>query len=383
VGWRTNKYQIRKPDSRFTSRIDRRIAANFDWIMLGMVILLITIGLANLYSATRVPGQGKYFATQLRWSIIGMIFLATAFVIHYRLYQGIGYWAYFILNLLLVMVLFFGVTRHGASRWLNMIGFSFQPSELAKLGLVMAMAKYLAANKVPHGYTLRELVIPAGIILLPMVLIMAQPDLGTALLMMLIGGTMIVFAGMRKSAIIALVIGGILMAPISWFVLLKPYQRERLMTLVDPAKDPLTSGYHINQSLIAIGSGKWTGKGFLNGTQNKLRFLPEHHTDFVFSVYAEEWGFLGCFVLLTLFFGLVVWSITIALNSKDRFAAFMGVGLAAIIFWHVVINIGMVVGLAPVVGMPLPFFSYGRSSLITMMLAVGLLLNISSRRYVF
>lgn len=383
MAWRFKKHQLKKPDSRFVGKIDRRIAANFDWIMFSMVVLIIIIGLVNLYSATRVPGQDKYFATQMRWSIIGLVFLSIFFIINYRLYDGIGYWVYFTINFALVLVLFFGPVINGARRWLSLGGLHFQPSELAKIGLVMALAKYLASNKVPKGYNIRELVIPGGIIALPTLLIMTEPDLGTAILMILIGGSMILFAGVKKTTMAGVMVGAMGMMPLAWFFLLKDYQRNRILALIDPSKDPLSTGYHIKQSLIAIGSGKFFGKGFLEGTQNKLRFLPEHHTDFVFSVFAEEWGFFGCLILLVLFFGLVVWSTTIAINSKDRFAAYMAVGLSAIIFWHVFINIGMVIGILPVVGMPLPFMSYGRSSLMSMMIVVGLLLNISSRRYMF
>lgn len=374
---------IRRPDSRFISRIDRRIAAHFDWVLLIMILMLITIGLVNLFSATRIHGKEQYFATQLRWAIIGLVFMATAFVINYRVYEGISYWIYFVMCTLLVAVLIFGPSIHGAKRWLQFAGLSFQPSELAKIGLVMALAKYLASNKVPKGYNIRELIIPGCIILLPTLLILREPDLGTSMLFLLIGASMLFFSGVRKTTIALLV--GILsvIVPLAWKFFLKDYQRERIHTWLDPSSDPLKSGYHIEQSLNAIGSGKVFGKGFLNGTQNKLGFLPEHHTDFIFSVFAEEWGFVGCLVLLALYFGIIVWSMSVALHSKDRFAAFLAVGLASILFWHIFINISMVIGFAPVVGMPLPFMSYGRSSLITMMIIVGLLLNVSSRRYVF
>ena len=377
------RYDLRKPDARFISKIDRRIAANFDWVLFGMIVFVIIIGLTNLYSATRIPGKVHFFNTQFRWSIIGLVFLSVAFIINYRIYEGVGYWIYFGLMTLLVAVLFFGPEINGATRWLQVGNLSFQPSEVAKIGLVMALAKYLASNRVPSGYNLRELVIPGLIILLPTVLIIREPDLGTAVLFMLIGMTMVLFSGVRKSSLIALVVIAAMMIPLAWTMLLSDYQQDRIRTWLEPSKDPLKSGYHIEQSLNAIGSGKLLGKGFLKGTQNKLGFLPEHHTDFIFSVFAEERGFVGCFILLILYMAIIIWCMSIALYSKDRFAAFMAVGLSAIIFWHTFINIGMVIGYAPVVGMPLPFMSYGRSSLITMMIVVGLLLNISSRRYMF
>ena len=375
--------EIKKPDSRFTSSLDRRLAANFDWFMFAMIVLMILIGLVNLYSATRTGAHADAFNTQLRWSIIGIVFLVVAFVINYRLYDAIAYWIYATMIILLMAVLLFGPTINNANRWLSFGGISFQPSELAKVGLVMALAKYLAANKVPHGYNIRELLIPAAIIAGPSLLVLMEPDLGTALVMILISGSMLLFNGVRKRTLIGLFALAASFAPIAWFYVLKEYQKNRILTLLDPNRDPQGTGYHIKQSLIAIGSGKFFGKGYLNGTQNKLSFLPEHHTDFVFSVFAEEWGFIGCLILLLLYFAIIVWSMTISMHSKDRFAAFMAVGLSAIIFWHVFINIGMVIGIMPVVGMPLPFMSYGRSSLMTMMIVVGLLLNISSRRYMF
>ena len=221
--WGLNRYDLRKPDSRFISRIDRRIASNFDWILFGMVVLLVVIGLTNLYSATRVPGKAHFFSTQFRWAIIGMLFLSVAFIINYRIYEGFGYWIYFLFNTLLLAVLFFGPTINGAQRWLQVGNLSFQPSELAKIGLVMALSKYLASNKVPKGYNLRELLIPAAIILLPTVLILKEPDLGTAVLFILIGGTIVIFSGVRKTTVVALVLMVALLIPISWQFILSGF----------------------------------------------------------------------------------------------------------------------------------------------------------------
>jgi len=388
LNFRRKNYQ--NPDSRFISKIDRRIVANFDWVLLVMVALLVVIGLVNLFSTTNLDQtDSRYdrmklnFASQFRWSIIGVLFLIVAFIINYRLHEGTAYWIYSAFLILLVAVLFFGPTIHGAKRWLVMAGLRFQPSELAKLGLVLALAKYLSTNKVPKGYNFREIIIPGGIILVPTLLILKQPDLGTGMLFILIGGTMLIFSGIRWHTIIGLLATFGAIAPMAWKFLLKGYQKERILIWFNPEMDPSDKGYHILQSLNAIGSGKLFGKGFLNSTQDKLGFLPEPHTDFVFAVFAEVWGFFGCIVLLALYFTIIVWSMSVALYSKDRFAAFLAVGLASIIFWHTFINIAMVIGVAPVVGMPLPFMSYGRSSLITMMIVVGLLLNVSSRRYVF
>lgn len=224
---------------------------------------------------------------------------------------------------------------------------------------------------------------PLLLILMPVLLILAQPDLGTAITILAICATMIFFVGIRWQY---LVTGALLVVPLLypvWEHVLKPYQKRRILILLRPDLDPLGAGYHIRQSKIAIGSGMVWGKGFLNGTQNKLRFLPEKHTDFIFSVWAEEWGFVGCFVLLVLFALLIVLCLRVARRSKDRYGSMLVVGMTALVLWQVLINIGMVIGLLPVVGITLPFVSYGGSSLIALCLAIGFIENVSMRRYIF
>jgi len=213
-------------------------------------------------------------------------------------------------------------------------------------------------------------------------LILKQPDLGTALLIFFIGGTMALFAGIRRRTLGLLGCLGGLVAWAGWYKL-HDYQRERILTFLDPERDPLGSGYHIIQSKIAVGSGGFLGKGFMAGTQSQLSFLPERHTDFAFSVFAEEWGFSGCLVLIALYLLLLLWGIYIARRAADRFGMFLALGVTAMLFWHIVVNLGMVIGLLPVVGVPLPLFSYGGTSMITTMIGVGLLLNVSMRRFVF
>jgi rod shape determining protein RodA len=211
-------------------------------------------------------------------------------------------------------------------------------------------------------------------------LIVKQPDLGTALLLIIIAGSMTLFVKIEKRSLLALVVSGSLTVPMVWFVL-KDYQKQRILTFLNPDRDPLGAGYHIIQSKIAIGSGMLVGKGYLKGTQNALSFLPEQHTDFVFSVFAEEWGFAGCAVLILVFLMLIVWALNVAYSCRDPFGSIMAVGISAMIFWQVFVNIGMVMGLMPVVGVPLPFISYGGSSVATMMMSVGLLISISMRRF--
>jgi len=216
----------------------------------------------------------------------------------------------------------------------------------------------------------------------PVLLIVKQPDLGTAMLLLFIGMTVILFAGVRRTALAALVACGMAAAGGGWF-LLHDYQRERIRTFLDPERDPLGSGYHIIQSKIAVGSGGFTGKGFMQGTQSQLAFLPERHTDFAFSVFAEEWGLTGTLVLLLLYLLLILYGIAVARRAGDRFGMYLALGVTAMLFWHIVVNLGMVIGLLPVVGVPLPLFSYGGTSMVTTMIGLGLLLNVDMRRYMF
>jgi rod shape determining protein RodA len=209
-----------------------------------------------------------------------------------------------------------------------------------------------------------------------------QPDLGTAISLLLIGFSIVLFVKIKWRSLLIMIIGGVSILPFMWNFLM-PYQKNRILTFFRPGLDPLGSGYHIIQSKIAIGSGGIWGKGFLKGTQCKLQFIPAQHTDFVFSVLAEEWGLIGGLILLGLYLFLIVWGVNISIRSKERFGAIVAFGVVAMIFWHVIINVGMAVGMMPVVGMPLPFMSYGGSAILSMMAGVGLLLNISMRRYVF
>jgi len=215
----------------------------------------------------------------------------------------------------------------------------------------------------------------------PFLLILKQPDLGTALMLIVIFVSIIAFMGVNRKSLIFVVVSGLILAPGGWF-LLKDYQRERLITFLNPERDPLGSGYHIIQSKIAIGSGEIFGKGFLSGSQTQLKFLPEQQTDFVFSVFAEEWGFIGSMFLIAVFMVIILWGLKIALQAKDSLGTIIAFGVTAFISWEVFINIGMVLGILPVVGIPLPFFSYGGSAMLTLMAAVGLLMNVSARRFI-
>ncbi|MFP4037846.1 MAG: rod shape-determining protein RodA, partial [Desulfobacteraceae bacterium] len=269
-------------------------------------------------------------------------------------------------------------------RWISLGPLSVQPSEVAKFALVAALARFFGTDYAAsqRSYRLRELWRPMVLIALPCALILEEPDLGTTLLLIIVAMSMILFAGVRWQSL-ALMVGTFLSAaPFVW-VNLAPYQKRRILTFIKPDLDTLGSGYHINQSKIAIGSGQFWGKGYLEGTQTRLDFLPEQHTDFAFSVLAEEWGFVGSSLLLMVYLGLIIWAVNIAHNSRDRFGTFLAFGIAAVVFWQVVINVSMTTGLLPVVGIPLVMFSYGGSSVVTTMASMGILMNISMRRFMF
>lgn len=268
----------------------------------------------------------------------------------------------------------------GSRRWLVLGPVTVQPSELAKVGVIIILARYYANNASKRGFTIKGLFKPALMVLLPFMLIVKQPDLGTGLLIVLIAASMAFFAKIEKRSLITMITTGVVSGPLVWFFL-KPYQKQRILTFINPDRDPLGAGYHIIQSKIAIGSGMLTGKGFLKGTQNTLSFLPEQHTDFIISVLAEEWGFAGSALFLLVYLAFLIWGFNIAHKSRDSFGTILAVGITAMIFWEVFINIGMVMGLMPVVGVPLPLISYGGSSVITTMLGIGILMNVSMRRF--
>jgi rod shape determining protein RodA len=277
-------------------------------------------------------------------------------------------------------VVVFGKIAGGSRRWLILGPLHFQPSEMIKIAVVLVLAKYYSKDATARGFTLKELARPMLLAMLPVGLIVMQPDLGTAGLVTLIAVTITLFMKVERRSLLTLLAGCMAVVPAVWLVL-KDYQKRRILTFLNPDHDPLGSGYHIIQSKIAIGSGMITGKGYLQGTQNGLSFLPEEHTDFIFSILAEEWGLVGSALLIFLFIVLILWGVAIAHRCRDPFGTILAVGLTSLFFWQVIINIGMTMGLMPVVGVPLPFISYGGSSTITVAICVGLLMNVSMRRF--
>jgi rod shape determining protein RodA len=362
---------------------DRRLVQNFDWLLLALVVIVCGIGIVNLYSAGYNRGEGTpLFIKQLYWLAVGLGVMFVTLVYDYRHLEKLSYPIYILSIVLLVAVMFGGKMVAGSRRWLPIGPFAFQPAELAKIAIILVLATYFSQRPRMTSMQLKDLIVPGVLVLIPVGLIIKQPDLGSGILVALVAVSMILFVGVKWRTLVGCALTMILLSPMTWHFL-KDYQRQRVLTFLDPEKDPLGAGYHIIQSMIAVGSGQFWGKGFLHGTQSQLYFLPEQHTDFVFSVFAEEWGFVGSAVLLLLYMALAFWGLRLAYDCKDRFGHLLALGVTALIFWQVFINLCMVTGFLPVVGIPLPLFSYGGSSLITTWLGVGFLLNIRMRRYLF
>ncbi len=366
--------------------IDRRLVEYFDWWMLSLTVVIATMGLIALYSAVHAgasTSQSALFTKQLIWYGASIFFMITVFLFNYKSYESWGHLLYFFCIVMLVAVLFFGRYVGGSRRWLAFGIFSLQPSELVKMVVIIVLAKYYTRVSTTKGVNFKELITPVVLTAIPFALIVRQPDLGTAMVVALIAASITLYVKIERRTLICLFTGTMLTVPLVWHFLLKGYQKQRILTFLNPDRDPLGSGYHIIQSKIAVGSGMLMGKGFLKGTQNALDFLPEQHTDFIFTVLAEEWGFLGAVLVLLAFLLLIIRGLQIAQRSRDAFGKMLAVGVTAMIAWQVFINIGMVMGLLPVVGVTLPFISYGGSSILTMMIGVGLLLNVSMRRFLF
>ncbi|MCK9230468.1 MAG: rod shape-determining protein RodA [Syntrophales bacterium] len=365
-------------------KIDRRVLTNFEWLLPLLVVSICAVGVMNLYSA----GSNLPFTTgtpswmkQMYWIGMGLVAMMFCLAVDYRHIVRHGYIIYGISILLLAGVLLYGSITHGSQRWLSLGDFSFQPSELVKLTMVIALIKYIDERNVGTVFSLPALMIPFVIVMLPVVMIIKQPDLGTGVFLLLLFLSIILFAGVEMRAFFTLVAAGVAFLPVMWFAM-KEYQRDRLLMFLNPERDPLGAGYHIIQSIIAVGSGGLIGKGYMKGTQSQLKFLPEQQTDFVFSVFAEEWGFLGVIAVLALFFSILLWGFHIARRARDFSGSMLAFGMTMIIFWGVFVNVGMVLGILPVVGIPLPFMSYGGSCMVVLMMAVGLMMNVSMRRFV-
>lgn len=371
--------------------MDRKSLTNIPWGLIGLVICIALIGLSAIYSATyTAKGPSALFYKQITWLVAGIVVMLLAMLPDYHTIARYAYALYAISLVLLLLVMFMGRTGMGAQRWLAIGPLAFQPSELAKLAVTLLLTRYFAENPRQEGYSLKDMVLPGIIVLIPLMMVLRQPDLGTALMLLLTSSMIALIAGLRMRSLFIVILAGTTLIAVVFLVppvknklwgSLKPYQQKRIKAFLDPSSDPLGSGYHANQSRIAVGSGQFGGKGFRKGTQSQMAFLPERHTDFIFAVISEERGLIGAGIILILYLTLLLRGIETARNAKDRLGALMASGLVSMIAIYVFINIGMAVGIAPVVGVPLPLVSYGGTSVITTFLAVGLLLNIHMRRF--
>ena len=354
-----------------------------DWNFILIIAVLQIIGLVNLYSAAYSTNHlNRVFFSQLMWLPISwFVFMITA-RISYKTLLEYAYFIYAINIGALIWVLFVGKKLYGARRWIDLAVFHYQPSETMKLSLIVFLASYLAKNKL-EKFNFSDLLKPLMAVGLPFLLILRQPDLGTAMILLSIASIMILFLKVRVHVLVGIAMILTISLPLAWTYVLKPYQKNRVFNFLNPERDPRGTGYNSIQAKIAIGSGQILGLGFQKGSQNQLEFLPERHSDFIFCVLSEEYGFIGAFFTLSLFFLLLSLIINIAQQSKSRAGVLICVGITAFIFSHVVVNIGMTSGLLPIVGVPLPLLSYGGTSLVTFMAGLGIVANINHSRYMF
>ncbi len=366
-------------------RVDRGLVQNFDWRAFGLVGLLLGMGLLNLSSATGVQAAGlsPEMRRQLVALAVGAVIFLVAVVVDYRRLERFAPLLYLGSLILLASTLLFGQEVGGNRSWLVYGPLRLQPAEFAKVAMVIVLSRYFHRHPPSEIEQLRDLALPGLLVAVPVGIIILQRDLGVALLTLLVGCTFLPFTKIPLRAWFGVAVSAAAVLAAVWLLVLEPYQKDRVLDVVNPSRDPLDSGYQANQSRIAVGSGGLIGRGFRQGTQTQLRFLPTQHTDFVFSVLAEEWGLVGGLTVLVLYATLLVWGLLVARGSREFFGALLAVGIVGTLFWPAVINIAMVLGLAPVIGVPLPLFSYGGSAMVTVLLSLGLLLNVSMRRYMF
>ncbi|MFC1564078.1 rod shape-determining protein RodA [candidate division KSB1 bacterium] len=397
--------------------------SKLDWVLITSTVLLILFGLIAIYSSN-YGGSGtgsSIFLKQLMWFVLGLFVMAVMIFIPSRAFFDFAYFIYALALLMLVLVLFLGGGRGTEERWIRLFGFTIQPSEFAKIAVVIALSRYLSLSKLGQN-KVKDLIIAFILIAIPLYLVKEQPDLGTSLVFLVLLIPMLFWAGIQPFTLFVLispfvsvisnihfffffawmlvmigflyfskrpllVIAGIFIINIAAGISsqyiwdhLKPYQKSRLLILLDPQKDARGKGYQVLQSQNAIGSGGISGKGFLKGTQTQLKFLPEQSTDFIFSVFGEEFGFIGIALALSFFFILLYRMINIAVNAREKYEGLIVIGFVSIIVFHVFVNTGMTVGIMPVTGLPLPFLSYGGSFLLTCMIMIGISLNIAYKR---
>jgi rod shape determining protein RodA len=347
-----------------------------DWVLLALIMLVCGFGLFVVYSATdaNVNVVIKH-AIRIFAGLVAMLIVSQVPMIALKR-NAVN--IYLFALILLIVVLVFGVVGKGAQRWLDLGFMRLQPSEVMKLAMPLMVSFWVTKYPLPIRFSV--LMTTSAIIFVPTLLIMLQPDLGTSILIAASGLIVVFLAGMSWKLIFAAVVGFCVSAPLLFYFWLHDYQRRRILTLFDPWQDPLGDGYHTIQSMIAIGSGGLSGKGYLQGTQSQLDFLPERHTDFIFSVLSEEFGFLGFALLLLAYLAIIVRGLFIAFTSRSMFAKLLAGSITLTFFLYVFVNIGMVTGILPVVGVPLPLISYGGTSMVTLMIGFGLLMAVYSHR---
>ena len=357
-----------------------RYLAGVRWGVLAAALLLSIIGLVTIHSASsELPID--YLPRQVLRILVALAAFTLAFSIDYQLLAKFALPIYLTAVGLLGLVLLVGREAGGARSWLKLGVAQFQPSDIAKLATVLLLARFLASVNRRH-VTARQILVACAIVAVPAGLVAMEPDFGGAAMFAPMLAGMLLVAGVSWRTLVAGALAAVLLGAGIWSFVLLDYQRERVQTYFAPDSDPLDAGYQVRQSKIAVGSGQLTGRGYMQGTQSQLRFLPALHTDFIFAVLAEEWGFLGVLMVLTLFVAFISNSVTVALRARDRTAILLVVGLLSGIAFHVIYNTGMVVGLLPITGIPLPFLSYGGSFLLSSFIATGLILGVDFRRYV-
>jgi len=352
------------------------------WGVVLIVLALSAVSVVNLQS-TGIGTDSRIHLVQLGWLGVGFGLMFVVAMIDVRIIRQLVPLFYVLVIIALALVLVIGKEVNGSRRWLDLGVAGFQPSELAKLAVILSLAGWFHRVGRPDGYGLSDLLPIAFLVGLPMFLVLQEPDLGHTMMLLFIGGTMVTFEKLQRKAFISIVLVAFLTAPALWTFVLHDYQKNRVLTLLDSDGDRLSTGWHARQARIAVGSGGLLGKGHGEGTQVAGGFLPENHTDFVFAHLSEEHGFLGGTAVLLLYFLLVLTALRAAARARDRFSAGVAVGVGALIFWHVLMNIGMVLNILPVTGVTLPLLSYGGTSALTVLVAIGLLLNIEVRRSMF
>jgi rod shape determining protein RodA len=362
----------------FGDRSTPRVDLNF----LGTAIVLAMIGCLLVYSATffNEPGLGT-FKRQMMWVGIGLALALIILTVDYHVLFDIAPILYGIGIILLIYLLLWGQLTANVKSWIRIGGFQFQPSEFMKVFTALMLARFFDSNDRAY-LDFRSFAKAMAIIGFPVGLIIIQPDFGTAASFFPLIAVAMFFGGIRPRIWAAMILAALIALPVGWFAFLKPYQKERIMIFMNPERDPLGSGYQVTQAKIAIGSGGIHGKGFRHGTQGKFGFVPEHHTDFIFSVLGEEWGFVGVIVVLGLYMYLVFQALTFAKHARDRGGTFLIICLTMFFVFHVLINVSMQIGILPTTGIPLPLISYGGSSTMMFFMAIGLIANVDMRRFV-